>query len=287
MIYEKSSVKNTLASVPRLSGYIERFTRERQYLKGVTRSTLAWYRFSFRPFGTVVEAEYASAGDFKAAVVLRIEELQRQGRGNSAVSINTYLRCFKAFPNWAYVEQVLPEPIKLAWLKEEQKVLATLPDDAVRALLGWKPRTRTEVRLHTLVCLLLDTGLRISEALGMTVGNVDMDSLVLKVHGKGNKHRVVPFSSEMRKVRWKYLSRRPANDGAATLLFQTQYGTRVSQRDVLRDLKIVGRRLGISGVRMSPHKLRHTFATAYIRNGGDVFRLQRVPGHSTLEMTRR
>ena len=63
--------------------------------------------------------------------------------------------------NWLHQESVLATPVKPSWLKEEQKVLATLPDEAVKSKLAWKPRSTTQIRLHTLVYVLLDTGLRI------------------------------------------------------------------------------------------------------------------------------
>jgi integrase/recombinase XerD len=284
MSYNNPSVKNTLASVPRLSTYIERFTRERQYLKGVTSSTLAWYRFSFRAFGPVLEVEYKTVASFKSAVIQRIEQLQREGRGNSAISINRYLRCFKALLKWCHEEGILNEPIKLSWLREEQKVLATLPEDAVRSLFIWKARARTQIRLHALVCLLLDTGLRISEALGLTRDDLDLENLIVRVRGKGNKHRLVPMSLELRKILWKYISRR-AESSNSGMLFSTSHGTRVSKRDVLRDLKVLGHRLGITGVRMSPHTFRHTFAVTFLRNGGDVYVLSRILGHASITTT--
>ena len=97
MTYNESTGICILASVPRLDNFIERFTKERQYLKGVTPPTLAWYKYSLQAFGPVLQLEYHWTQDPKAAVIQRIEQLRAEGRGNKAVSVNTYLRCLKAF----------------------------------------------------------------------------------------------------------------------------------------------------------------------------------------------
>ena len=89
-----------------LAPYVERFKQEREYLKGVSPSTLTWYRHSFQAFGPLLDRAYESQADFKGSVMERIQVLRQQGRGNKAVSINTYLRCFKAFLNWCHQEQI-------------------------------------------------------------------------------------------------------------------------------------------------------------------------------------
>ena len=281
------------AGICTLASQIERFTTERRYLKGVSPATENWYKFSLKAFMPVLSVPYQSTMDLKTAIAARIGALMNEGRGNKPVSINTYLRCLKAFLNWCHQEGFIEQPIKLSWLKEEEKILQTLSSEEIKRLICYSPRRTgkvnrfggpTEARTYTIACLLLDTGLRISEALALTTDDADFDNLVLKVRGKGGKQRLVPFSLEMRKRLWRY---RAKVDSQSPRLFCTRNGTQLSQRDMERDLKKLGRRVGITGVRMSPHTFRHTFAINYLRAGGNVFYLQRILGHSTLEMTSR
>lgn len=108
---------------------------------------------------------------------------------------------------------------------------------------------------------------------------------VLKIMGKGAKEREVPFGSTAKQALWNYLLRRgdiPGQD----LLFVSQHGLRLCRRMLDRSFARLGERAGIKGVRVSPHTPRHTFATQYIRNGGDAFSLQKILGHSTLDMVK-
>jgi site-specific recombinase XerD len=251
----------------------EQFTQERKYLKNVTPRTLTWYRHSFKAFERAI-------GN-KAEIVGRISEMRE--RGINPISVNTYLRCINAYLRWLHTEHGQPL-IKIPRLKEEQTVLATLTPEHVKRLLQFSPRGRNLKRAHTLTLLLLDTGLRFAEALGLTWDRVDLDNLVLKVLGKGGKHRVVPISLECRKVlyRWRQQQQRVGD-----LVFPTRSGIQSSQGNVGRDVRLLGQRVGITGVRFSPHTFRHTFAVSYLRAGGNVLYLQRILGHSSLEMTNR
>jgi len=216
--------------------------------------------------------------------VERIMRLQTQGRGNKAVSINSYLRCLKAFLRWCHEEQILKEPVKLSWLKEEEKIIATLTREHVTRLVGHRAKSASERRVLNLALLILDTGLRASEALSLKRSDVDFQNLVVRVElGKGRKARLVPISLELRKRLWRYLSKLP-EDGSV-YVFATKRGTKVTLRKFGYDLKLLGDRLHITGVRFSPHTLRHTFAVNYLRAGGNVFYLQRILGHTSLEMT--
>jgi len=104
--------------------------------------------------------------------------------------------------------------------------------------------------------------------------------------GKGSKERVVPFGDAARQALMAYVSKRGNIPGQGAL-FVTCYGDPLNRHEAYRLLSECGKRVGVSGVRCSPHTFRHTFAVMYLRNGGDAFTLQKLLGHSDLAMTRR
>jgi integrase/recombinase XerD len=247
---------------------IEEFIRERRYLKAVSPKTEMWYRHSFKAFeGATESLESAKT---------RVVELRQ--RGVSAVSVNTYLRCLNAFWRWQGKDW------KIGRLKEEQKILATLTADDCRKLIQYRPTSGNLRRAHLAALTILDTGLRASEVLSLTKENVDFDQLVIKVHGKGGKERPVPFSHELRKLLWRYSSRLAVTTGQ-NIFFGTKKNTKVSVRNLERDLCVLGQKCGITGVRFSPHTFRHTFAVNYLRRGGDIYSLSRILGHSSITTT--
>jgi integrase/recombinase XerD len=134
--------------------------------------------------------------------------------------------------------------------------------------------------------LILDTGLRVDEALSLSrVDSVDLDSLLVTVRGKGGRQRVVPMSLKGRAVLCRYFKRHEPPRG--DLVFFSRIGGKIEQRNALRAFKDICERLKLEGTRCSFHTLRHTFATNYLRAGGNVVMLQRILGHARLEMTMR
>jgi integrase/recombinase XerD len=129
--------------------------------------------------------------------------------------------------------------------------------------------------------MLLDTGTRIDEVLTLRTQDVDMDNLLLTVTGKGRKQRRIPFSFELRRVLYRHIADRQG------LVFATRHGKKLGRRNVLRDVKLLCRKLGFAPPERTLHAFRHTFAVNYLRRGGGVFHLQKVLGHSSLDMTRR
>lgn len=210
-------------------------------------------------------------------------------KGLKATGCNVVIRALNSYLHWASGSDrkcgagcVHP---RLAQLKEPKVVMPTFTETNVKQLVAWKPRGKFRRRLHLLVLFLLDTGCRIGEALTLHIRDIDFDNLLVTLDGKGRKQRVVPFSFELRRAMYRYVQEWKL--GPDHLLFASRNRTPLGRRVVLRDVKLLCQKLGFVPPPRTLHAFRHTFAVNYLRKGGSVFHLQKVLGHSSLDMTRR
>jgi len=134
------------------------------------------------------------------------------------------------------------------------------------------------------VVLLLSTGIRRSEAVGITLDDIDLENRQLLIRGKGDKERVVPLTDQAVEAIQAYLPHRTKTQ-SRHLFVSAWKGQPIHGRCINRMLKIVIQKAGLAGRGITPHKLRHTFATHLIRNGVDIRTVQELLGHSELETT--
>jgi integrase/recombinase XerD len=258
----------------------QQFIRERQYSANVSPATVEWYKNSLK----WLPSESPSQEQLKDAVIrMREKGLKPTGCNCAARAINAYLhwssagiekKCGPGCPH-----------LRVPKVKEPELVLPTFTAAQIKCLLKWKPKAKCSQRLHLLILILLDSGCRVSEALTLRVRDVDMDNMLVTLDGKGRKQRIVPFSFELRKVLFRYIAE--FNRKPDSLLLASRNETQLGRRVMLRDVKRVCKRLGFDPPARTLHSFRHSFAVNYLRRGGSVFHLQKVLGHSTLEMTRR
>jgi integrase/recombinase XerD len=254
----------------------EQFIQEKKYLANVSPATCEWYKQSLNWLLSPSPDE-AALKDF----VMRM-----RAKGLTASSCNCHIRAVNSYLHWASGLSskccAACSHLKVPRLKEEQRILPTFTVDDIKKISKYRPKGFQPSRLHVFILTLVDIGCRSSEALGLRWPDVDMDNLLMKLHGKGGKDRLVPFSLELRRHlwRWKKLNR-------WDLVFPSRDGQWLGRRDQLRDVKLLCKRLGIVPPARTIHAFRHTFAVNYLRRGGSVFHLQKVLGHSSLEMTRR
>ena len=217
----------------------------------------------------------------------------RGGRGGlSPFSIQGHARAIKAFWGWLEREGHL-RTNRLAQFplpKVPVKPVDALSMDQIRELLGQIDRlTPSGARYSLIILLLIDTGLRISELVSITLANIDLAQSGIRVLGKGQKVRFVPLSPETRREISRFLkaSRPRLSPPQSQYLFATPDGNAIAVNSVQQYLRRLGRNAGLKGVRVTPHVLRHSFASAYIANGGNPFTLKEILGHTTLAMTMR
>lgn len=211
-------------------------------------------------------------------------------------SIYNIWTALKSFYKWLAATLDLPDAMadiprpkarnveQQPFTQEEVKRLLTAAAPRKRKRATTNVRYINELRDQAILLTLLDTGLRAGELAALVVGDLHLQSGRLDVRdGKGGKSRTVWLGAHARPLLWRYLQERREIDPAAPLFLS---GDRPLSRSWLRKRLV---RLGeVADVaHVYPHRFRHTFAIQYLRNGGDVFTLQALLGHSTLTMVQR
>jgi len=156
----------------------------------------------------------------------------------------------------------------------------------VRALLKAVPhKTWKGKRAWAILLTFLDGMLRVDELVNVELSDVNFQAQSIRVrHGKGDKERIVYMGRRLTRAIYEWLQVRGYQPGDERL-FVTKNFYKLDDRSVQRIIKRLAKKANIEGVRCSPHTLRHTGATLFIRYGGDPFSLQRLLGHSDISTT--
>ena len=186
-------------------------------------------------------------------------------------------------------EQVGQNPADLVSSpKREQKLPRVLSAEQVRALLERIPaRTPLELRDRAMLELAYSCGLRCEEIVNLDLGALDYESEQVRVLGKGGRERLLPVGEPARRALERYEARGRhvlATDPAERALFLSKNGRRLSNSDVTRRLGLWVREAALAGD-VSPHSLRHSFATHLLEGGADLRTIQELLGHSSISTT--
>lgn len=215
-----------------------------------------------------------------------IEDMKSENK--RITTINSRLRAVRAFYNWLVDNKYLADKqiAKIPLLKDRKNYVETFTVTQLHALLNaTDKRTFTGQRDYTYLLLLLETGIRLNEAVGILVEDVKLsEGLVFIRNTKNHYHRYVPIQAKMKEQLRRYLQLRGTCENDA--LFVTLDGTPMQRSSLQKIVSKYGNKAGIKGVRCSPHTLRHTFAKMSVLNGAGIFELQKILGHSTMEMVK-
>jgi integrase/recombinase XerC/integrase/recombinase XerD len=205
--------------------------------------------------------------------------------------VQARIRALKAFSSWLLTEQYTDENIlaNLKMPKAPVRLIQPLTPDEINTLINAQNSlTSIGSRNIAILITLLGTGVRESELSNLKCEDAHIEQGYLKVMGKGSKERVVPIGGLGKKVLWRYVFHfrpEPINE-TNNYLFLTLDGKKLEPNAIKLLLKRWGKKVGVP--RLHAHLCRHTYATDFlIYNCGDVFRLQQILGHTTLDMVRK
>ncbi len=168
--------------------------------------------------------------------------------------------------------------------KQPKRLPRTLPPEQTQALMQHTDRS-SEIRDLALLAVMYGGGLRVSEVVGLNLEDVDLNQLELRVFGKGRKERIVPLPEGAVQYLQGYLAERISHDEEQAV-FLNRRGSRLSVRSVQRMLKDRALQTG-ADVSITPHRLRHSFATHLLAGGVDLRAIQELLGHASLATTER
>jgi site-specific recombinase XerD len=259
--------------------------------RGYSDATISLTETSVRSFAAFLggncDVTLVTGDDLRRFILyLRERAARRNGRGAknlSPFSVNTYVRAVKAF--WGWLEKtgaITSNPLaRVPAPRCPRRVARVYSEEELKSLLRFmaaKPRQRAIVELF------LDSGIRLSELAGLRVDDVDLSHGSVRVLGKGGKERYSYFSPMTALSLRDYLDRCRPEPRGDDYLFLTSTGLPLDKQGIQTSLERLGRAAGLT-MRLSPHKLRHTYATLSLRNGNNLEYVRLTLGHTSIKTT--
>lgn len=258
------------------------FIQEQMY-RGNSNYTLDYYERSLKMFlnfcGNDMDIEDIDVVFFKSYQLYISENLNI-----NRVSVRTYARAVKVFLRWLYFEDYIDIDVnKLLLMKATKDIIIPLSDTEVKELISYYDNfTYLNCRNKTMLMLMLDCGLRLSEVVNLKISDLDLKNNYLIINGKGSKQRLVPFGLSTKKQLVIYMQYR-VNLNNNNPLFLNQNLTAITTNTIKMLFARLKKREKFK--RIYPHLLRHTFATNFIYAGGNLEVLRVLMGHSTINIT--
>ncbi len=225
--------------------------------------------------------------DISAHHLRLIVQHYREKRAWSATSVNHFITAMRAFFNFLVDEGVLEvsPASKVDHLKVDEHLPDPLTQKEIVRLLEGCGESFCGVRDRAVFLVFLDTGMRLGEVLRLNLADVDLALGQIRIRqAKSRKERLVPFSGTTRRALIHYLTQR-ATRSKVDAVWVTEDGTAFTRWYFIKRLERIAREAGVAGFHL--HRLRHTMATQFLRNGGNAMTLQRILGHASSRMTQR
>lgn len=278
----------------KLQKAIDSFLKEQEF-RGNSVKTISVYKQQLRYFynfsGNIecIDLNYSLVQDYTIHLRQKTKNSDHpyssvRDEKISDVTIQTYVRGLKSFINFCierkYVDKDNFETFRLP--KAKKIIIEILSDDEIKQLFNFCDKHNNKkiaLRNKLIISLMVDCGLRVNEVATLSISNIKLKENILKVCGKGNKERNVPFGNVTKQLLKTYIRKYATGND---LLLINEYGNPVGYFGIKKLFEKIRKYTG--NVKIHPHLLRHTFATKYLMNGGDITSLKMILGHTSLKM---
>ena len=251
--------------------------------QGVTDKTIECYRSHFKCISKYLDTTIQLSSLKKETTYKMIADMRTAKLSSNTIA--SYVRVLKTFLSWARSEGLCN--VSITNYKTEETIKETYSDSELAVLLK-KPNMRSanfsEYRTWVIINFIMNSGARASTIRNILIGDLDLENgFVTYRHNKNHKVQIIPLCSKMKAILNEYLYQRGGS--ASDYLFCTEEGEQLTENALKLSIVRYNRCRGVS--KTSIHLFRHTFAKKYLIDcGGDAFTLQRLLGHSTLDMTK-
>lgn len=268
---------------------IENFINYIMFEKRLSKNTSNSYKNDLIKYMDYLEKKqiYNTKNISKSDIESYLEKLNKEDTKTS--SIARKLTTIKTFHNYLFQRKILN--IDVAETIERPKLRKKLPNiltvDEVDKLLNIECKTKFDYRNKSMLELMYGTGLRITELLDLKLNDFDLENCIIRCYGKGSKERIVPIGEYTMESLLNYLEIRNTllKRKNCEYLFLNNLGGRLSRFSFFKILKKLLQEKGINKD-VSPHSLRHSFATHMLEYGADLRSIQELLGHSDIATTK-
>lgn len=269
---------------------IDQFLSYLRYERNRSPLTVRWYEESLRDFETYIRGvdDCLSLSTVDADVIRGwVERMMDEGK--KPATVNRGLSAVKTFYRFALSRKLVEKDPAHGIIgpKKSKPLPQYVREGDMNRLLDeyLQGDEYNKVRARTIIIVFYETGIRLAELIGLNDEDVDFDSMQLKVTGKRDKQRIVPFGAEMAEALQQYMALRDTEvERQEPGLFLSNKGRRVS-REMVRNLVKQSLSEVTTLKKRSPHVLRHSFATAMLNNGAGLESVKKLLGHESLETT--
>jgi len=272
-----------------LATYFKDFEDYLKFERNLSINTIKSYRSDLNKFEFFLTKTGTKKLSFIGHEIVR-EFLYEQSKRVSAKTQGRIISTLKTFFNFLVLEKLISySPIEnIDYPKIDSKIPLVLSTDEIDKIISSAFSKRYGLRNQAIIEIMYSCGLRVSELTEMKISDIFFDESLIKILGKGNKERFIPLSSIAKKLLYNYIKynrkKLSYDKQSVDIVFLNNRGkklTRVMVYNIINDAALEAK----INKKISPHTLRHSFATHLIENGADIISIQKMMGHENVVTT--